>query len=124
MPELGKWYLHLFDVTQADLNWENPEVRAKMADILRFWKTTGIKGFRFDVVNLISKPEVYEDDHDGDGHRYGAADGKELLVLCSLTEGEAPIPLPEGWETARKLLGNYPDLAASLRPYECVALIR
>ena len=55
MPQLGKWYLHLFDVTQADLNWENPAVREEMADILRFWKAKGIKGFRFDVVNLISK---------------------------------------------------------------------
>mgnify|MGYP000688892099 CR=1 FL=1 len=38
VPQLGKWYLHLFDVTQADLNWENPAVREEMADILRFWK--------------------------------------------------------------------------------------
>ena len=36
VPQLGKWYLHLFDVMQADLNWENPAVRAEMADILRF----------------------------------------------------------------------------------------
>src|ERR1700759_479230 len=35
--EDGQWYLHLFDVTQADLNWENPEVRAEFLDILRFW---------------------------------------------------------------------------------------
>ncbi|MGN0984263.1 MAG: alpha,alpha-phosphotrehalase [Gemmiger sp.] len=70
LPELGKWYLHLFDVTQADLNWENPAVRAEMADILRFWKEKGVKGFRFDVVNLISKPDVYEDDTEGDGRRF------------------------------------------------------
>ena len=70
VPWLGKWYLHLFDVTQADLNWENPAVREEMADILRFWKAKGIKGFRFDVVNLISKPEVYEDDFAGDGRRF------------------------------------------------------
>ena len=42
---------------QADLNWENPAVREEMADILRFWKAKGIKGFRFDVINVISKPE-------------------------------------------------------------------
>lgn len=62
VPWLGKWYLHLYDVMQADLNWENPAVREEMADILRFWKAKGIKGFRFDVINVISKPEVYEDD--------------------------------------------------------------
>ena len=77
LPALGKWYLHLFDVSQADLNWENPEVRAELAGILRFWKDKGIKGFRFDVVNLISKPEVYEDDHQGDGRRF-YTDGRNV----------------------------------------------
>ena len=70
LPTLGKWYLHLFDVTQADLNWENPAVRRELAEILRFWKEKGIRGFRFDVVNLISKPAVFEDDHEGDGCRF------------------------------------------------------
>lgn len=70
VPELGKWYLHLFDVTQADLNWENPKVREELKEVLRFWKKKGIKGFRFDVVNLISKPKVYEDDMTGDGRRF------------------------------------------------------
>ncbi len=59
---LRKWYLHLFDVTQADLNWENPKVREELKEVIRFWKKKGIKGFRFDVVNLISKPEVFEND--------------------------------------------------------------
>lgn len=57
-----KWYLHLFDVTQADLNWKNPEVREELKEVIRFWKAKGVKGFRFDVVNLISKPEIWEDD--------------------------------------------------------------
>ncbi len=64
-----KWYLHLFDVSQADLNWENPAVREELKDILRFWKNKGVKGFRFDVVNLISKAE-YLDDDIGDGRRF------------------------------------------------------
>ena len=68
--ELKKWYLRLFDVTQADLNWDNPEVRAELKEILRFWKEKGIKGFRFDVVNLVSKPEQMEDDFEGDGSRF------------------------------------------------------
>ena len=69
VPHLGKWYLHLFDVTQADLNWENPAVREELKDILRFWKAKGVKGFRFDVVNLISKGE-FVDDKEGDGRRF------------------------------------------------------
>lgn len=70
VPHLKKWYLHLFDVTQADLNWENEEVRNELKKVILFWKEKGIKGFRFDVVNLISKPEVYEDDFIGDGRRF------------------------------------------------------
>ena len=47
--------MHLFDVTQADLNWKNPEVREELKEVIRFWKAKGVKGFRFDVVNLILK---------------------------------------------------------------------
>ena len=70
VPALQKWYLHLYDVSQADLNWENPKVREELKNVIRFWKQKGIKGFRFDVVNLISKPEVFEDDTEGDGRRF------------------------------------------------------
>lgn len=70
VEHLGKWYLHLFDVTQADLNWENPDVRKELKDVLRFWKDKGVKGFRFDVVNLISKPDEFVDDTQGDGRRF------------------------------------------------------
>lgn len=70
VPSLGKWYLHLFDVTQADLNWDNPEVRDALAQVIEFWKGRGVSGFRFDVVNLISKPATFEDDHEGDGRRF------------------------------------------------------
>ncbi len=77
VKSLNKWYLHLFDVTQADLNWENPKVREELKKIICFWKEKGVKGFRFDVVNLISKPEVLEDDMKGDGRRY-YTDGRHV----------------------------------------------
>lgn len=70
VPHLKKWYLHLFDKTQADLNWENPKVREELKKVILFWKNKGVKGFRFDVVNLISKPEVFENDTIGDGRRF------------------------------------------------------
>ena len=70
VPTLKKWYLRLFDVTQADLNWDNPEVREELKEILRFWKEKGIRGFRFDVINLVSKPEQMTDDFEGDGRRF------------------------------------------------------
>ena len=77
VPSLGKWYLHLYDVTQADLNWENPEVREELKEVIRFWKKKGIKGFRFDVINVISKPEKFEDDLEGDGRRF-YTDGRHV----------------------------------------------
>lgn len=69
VPAKGKWYLHLFDPTQADLNWENPRVRKELQNVIRFWMGKGVKGFRFDVVNLISKG-AYESDFEGDGRRF------------------------------------------------------
>lgn len=67
---LNKYYLHLFDVTQADLNWENEDVRKEIYNVVDFWIEKGVKGFRLDVINLISKPYVYEDDIKGDGRRF------------------------------------------------------
>ena len=71
VEKFDKWYLHLFDKTQADLNWENPEVREEVKNIVRFWIKKGVKGFRFDVINLISKAG-FEDDFsvDGDGRSF------------------------------------------------------
>lgn len=70
VPSLGQWYLHLFDEGQADLNWDNPAVRSELAKVVRFWKEKGVRGFRFDVVNLISKPAIWQDDDIGDGRRF------------------------------------------------------
>lgn len=70
VEDMGKYYLHLFDVTQADLNWENPEVREEIYAAANFWLEKGVKGFRLDVINLISKPDIYEDDTIGDGRRF------------------------------------------------------
>lgn len=70
VEELESYYLHLFDKTQADLNWENPEVREEIYKVVKFWLDKGVNGFRFDVVNLISKPEKFENDYVGDGRRF------------------------------------------------------
>ena len=70
VEKFDEYYLHLFDVSQADLNWDNEEVRKEIFDIVNFWIKKGVYGFRFDVINLISKPEVFEDDFEGDGRRF------------------------------------------------------
>lgn len=69
VPEMDEYYLHLFDVSQPDLNWDNPKVRQEVQKVIRFWMEKGVKGFRFDVVNLISKSE-FLDDFEGDGRRF------------------------------------------------------
>lgn len=70
VPDLGEYYLHLFHVKQADLNWKNPNVRQELFKILQFWLDMGVQGFRFDVINLVSKPKIFEDDFFGDGRRF------------------------------------------------------
>ncbi len=65
--DTGKYYLHLFDETQADLNWRNPNVRKELFKVVNFWRDKGVKGFRFDVINLIGKDEVLVDCPENDG---------------------------------------------------------
>ncbi|RIL33325.1 alpha,alpha-phosphotrehalase [Staphylococcus gallinarum] len=64
-PKTESYYLHLFDVTQADLNWDNPEVRKALYDIINYWIDFGVDGFRFDVINLISKGEFKDSQYIG-----------------------------------------------------------
>src|SRR3954452_3415098 len=51
----GEYYLHLFSRKQPDLNWENPEVREAVYEMMRWWLGRGVDGFRMDVINFISK---------------------------------------------------------------------
>ena len=57
----GKYYLCLYDKTQADLNWHNPNVRKELFKIVNYWIDRGIKGFRFDVLNVIGKDQLLKD---------------------------------------------------------------
>ncbi|HHQ4611587.1 TPA: alpha,alpha-phosphotrehalase [Aeromonas veronii] len=66
----GQYYLHLFAREQADLNWENPAVRAEVKKIIHFWAKKGVDGFRLDVINLISKDQTFPNDEIGDGRRF------------------------------------------------------
>ncbi|HIV34813.1 MAG TPA: alpha,alpha-phosphotrehalase [Candidatus Blautia intestinigallinarum] len=85
VEDLDEYYLHLFDVTQADLNWENPQVRKEVQEIIKFWIGKGAGGFRFDVVNLISKGE-FKDDYEGDGRRFYTDGPKIHEYLRELNE--------------------------------------
>lgn len=91
VEHLDEYYLHLFDVTQADLNWENPELRQEIYNVVNFWIEKGVKGFRLDVINLISKPDTLENDYVGDGRRFytdGPRIHKHLKELNENTFGK------------------------------------
>ena len=57
----GQWYLHLFDPTQPDLDWRNPEVGDMFEDVLRFWLDRGVDGFRVDVAHGLFKEASLRD---------------------------------------------------------------
>ena len=58
----GQYYLHTFLKEQPDLNWDNPQVREEMKQVLRFWMERGVDGLRADAVRWISKdPELRDD---------------------------------------------------------------
>ncbi|MEZ5219216.1 MAG: alpha-amylase family glycosyl hydrolase [Ilumatobacteraceae bacterium] len=68
----GEYYLHLFSKKQPDLNWENPDVRDAVYEMMRWWLDRGVDGFRMDVINFISKVTDLPDGRVHEGHRYGS----------------------------------------------------
>lgn len=108
----GEYYLHLFSRKQPDLNWENPQVRAEVFQMMRWWLDKGIDGFRMDVINMISKTPGLPDvpAKRGDRYRYGGEyflHGPRLLEFLHeiqqqalaghdvLTVGETPGTSPQ-----------------------------
>jgi len=67
-----EYYLHLFSKKQPDLNWRNPVLREEIYSMMKWWLDKGIDGFRMDVINFISKPEVMPDGEAKEGKRYAS----------------------------------------------------
>ncbi|MWG36254.1 glycoside hydrolase family 13 protein [Halomarina oriensis] len=112
----GEYYLHLFDVHQPDLNWENPTVREEVYDMMRWWLEKGIDGFRMDVVNVLSKPQEFPDDdpnrgwvgmgHVSDGPRLDEFLGEMATETFDRHETMSVAEMPEATlEQARRLTG-------------------
>lgn len=102
--ETGEYYLHSFAVEQADLNWENPRVRAEMREVVDFWVKKGVDGFRCDVLDMISKD--FEKGENGGGphlHEY-------IRELFGRKETEGLFTVGECWsanaENARAFCGE------------------
>jgi oligo-1,6-glucosidase len=79
----GEYYLHLFAAGQPDLNWENPQVRRAVHDLMRWWLDRGVDGFRMDVINFVSKDPALPDGRalaSVGGAAGGLADGSAAFV--------------------------------------------
>ncbi|TCL03397.1 alpha,alpha-phosphotrehalase [Sodalis ligni] len=96
----GQYYLHSFAVEQADLNWENPRLRAELKKVCRFWADKGVEGLRLDVINLVSKHPGFPDDDEGDGRRF-YTDGPNIHQL--LQEFSEEVFTPGGLMTVGEM---------------------
>ncbi|MBU3645876.1 MAG: glycoside hydrolase family 13 protein [Candidatus Nanopelagicaceae bacterium] len=111
---LGQWYLHLFDSTQADLNWNNLEVAEDFEKTLRFWLDLGVDGFRIDVAHGLVKDEIHRDHRDPEGLtralRLDVSDmpqeqRESLLSDVPFFDREGVHEIYRSW---RKILDSYP----------------
>ncbi|CAN5358380.1 alpha-amylase family glycosyl hydrolase [soil metagenome] len=85
----GQYYLHAFLKAQPDLNWRNPEVRAAMTDVLRFWMDRGVDGFRIDVLWHIVKAEGLPDNPLNPAWTPAQTERDKLLQFNSTDQPEA-----------------------------------
>ena len=87
----GQWYLHLFDSSQPDLNWQSEWVRAQFRDVLRFWLDRGVDGFRVDVAHGLIKADGLPDyTPPADGGSMGGSGNVGLEPGISIVEHETP----------------------------------
>jgi len=84
----GQWYLHLFDTTQPDFDWDNEWVRTQFRDVLRFWLDRGVDGFRVDVAHGMIKAKGLPDyTPPVDGGSMGGATSLEPGVVAEEVAG-------------------------------------
>ncbi|OKL48453.1 hypothetical protein BSR28_01755 [Boudabousia liubingyangii] len=87
----GWYYLHLFDVTQPDLNWDNPEVPAYFDRVLKFWCDRGVDGFRIDVAHgMVKAPGLPDDEIGPDRYADAGEDGSGAALSEQLSANEHP----------------------------------
>ena len=112
----GQWYLHLFDSSQPDWDWTNPQVRAEFESVLRFWLDRGVAGFRVDVAHgLIKAPGL--PDHPGVQHVLGGiVDGPERgeLLPTNLSPYWDQDGVHEVYAAWRAILDSYGEPARIL----------
>lgn len=101
----GQYYFHSFLAAQPDLNWRNPEVRAAMHDVLRFWLDRGVDGFRVDVLWLLIKDDQFRDNPPNPSWRDGDPPHARYTPLYS---GDRP-EVQDVVGGLRRVIDEYPD---------------
>lgn len=125
--ELGQWYLHLFDSSQPDLNWENPKIAEEFDDILRFWLDKGVDGFRVDVAHGMVKRAGLPD-----ATIYDENLRERPISNLTMAEAEEAVPywgqpgVHEAIRRFRRIIDEYDDRAmcaeASMSPLPRLAM--
>ena len=98
----GQWYLHLFDSSQPDLNWDNPKVQEAFEEILRFWLDRGVDGFRVDQPHAMGKAAGLPDHPDVERAGAGFIEGEASPPMWFQ---ESVHPIFRKW---RAILDSYP----------------
>jgi oligo-1,6-glucosidase len=123
-PATGEYYLHLYDVSQPDLNWANPDVRRAVRDVVRFWLDRGVDGFRMDVITKIDKTDGLPDVGLLPGQRWADASIhyldrprvhdylKELRREVLDRHQPRPVTIGEAWAVPVDTARGYTDPAA------------
>jgi alpha-glucosidase len=84
----GQYYYHAFLAQQPDLNWRNPEVRAAIYDVMRFWLRRGVDGFRVDVIWHLIKDAEFRDNPPNPYYREGRPPHEKILARYSTDQPE------------------------------------
>ncbi|MBI4127458.1 MAG: alpha-glucosidase C-terminal domain-containing protein [Parcubacteria group bacterium] len=92
-----QYYLHSFFPEQPDLNWRNPEVEARMREVMRFWLDRGVDGFRVDAVLFVAKDSRFRDDPPNPSYRAGKDDPFLSLRHMYSLGGKEVTSLLEKW---------------------------
>ncbi len=104
-PTTGQYYYHAFLKEQPDLNWRNPDVRAAMYDVMRFWLDRGVDGFRIDVIWHMIKDDEFRDNPANPSYKPGDNPYHRFVETYSSDQPEVHDVIAE----MRKVLDAYPE---------------
>jgi alpha-glucosidase len=101
----GQYYYHAYLKEQPDLNWRNPAVVAAMCDVLRFWLTRGVNGFRVDAIHHLLEDEEFRDNPEAPGWRPGMPPNERWIQTRTVDQPE----IHERIKRMRQVSDEFPE---------------